>query len=286
MFNRGNVMPPWGPAAIGVSFLLLTGCGTSVPEQQDFPMTATQGQILVNEIIKNVSCEVYDAINYVYNQDAITQEANKDHFSSAKFLDNWGAQLTLTLKVEEKSSVNPSIDFLPAAPVVVSLGLGLGASADATRTNIINWYYTVDEIRKFGFCDRSKHLNGPLLLQNDLKLREWILDSMMASGSGEIRMPTDTKSPLKQNVLSHEVRFEIIASGNATPAFKLTNFTVNQTGSFLTGSRDKTHDLLITLGPTDTGSDGQPKPSEQAANVHLAQQIGLAVSNGIRNALP
>ena len=50
---------------------------------------------------------------------------------------------------------------------------------------------------------------------------------------------------------------------------------------FISASRARTHDLLITFGPTgDSGLGKKNKGSQPgliAANLHLAQEIGLAV---------
>ncbi|HKH81891.1 MAG TPA: hypothetical protein VKA03_09880 [Methylovirgula sp.] len=130
-----------------------------------------------------------------------------------------------------------------------------------------------------------------------MKLNEWLFDSVTVGDTGEVNYGTDTTTgPFKQNVLSHEVKFEILSSGNATPGWKLTRVSINQTGTFLSASRDRTNDLIITFGPTSTTQvqkvvNGKEKlvavtgPSEQAAYSHLSSEIGVAVSDGIKGAL-
>jgi hypothetical protein len=76
----------------------------------------------------------------------------------------------------------------------------------------------------------------------------------------------------------HDVKFEVLSSGNITPAWKLTNATVDQTGSLFSTSRDRTHDLLITMGPGDsTGLTGA------AADADISQQITNGITTGLRN---
>lgn len=49
----------------------LGGCGLGVPELQENPGDVVGGQQLVESIVYNVTCEVQDAIDAIYN--------NKDH---------------------------------------------------------------------------------------------------------------------------------------------------------------------------------------------------------------
>jgi hypothetical protein len=117
--------------------LMLGGCGTYVPEIQEFPATPLDGQQLVDSIAFNVTCEVRDAIIQLY----------KDYPST--FLDQWGAQITLNLTTEEKSSANPAANWTPPSRISALLNLGFSAtgSADATRINKISWFLAVPDLR-------------------------------------------------------------------------------------------------------------------------------------------
>ena len=78
-------------------------------------------------------------------------------------------------------------------------------------------------------------------------------------------------------MLSHEVSFEVVTSGGINPAWTLTEATINQGGTFLQATRDRTHTLLITMGPgNNAGLMGA------ARDAHLASSIGLAVANQAR----
>ena len=92
----------WILLAIATAYV--SGCGLYVPEIQDFG-DQTTGQQLVQSIIYNITCEVQDAIDDIYN--------NPDHPRKSTFLDTWGAQIALSLQVEEKSSANPVVNWLP-----------------------------------------------------------------------------------------------------------------------------------------------------------------------------
>jgi hypothetical protein len=53
--------------------------------------------------------------------------------------------------------------------------------------------------------------------------------------------------------LHYEVSFEIINSGNLTPAWSFSRVSVNPAGTTLaSASTDRTHDLQITMGPGNT----------------------------------
>jgi hypothetical protein len=274
------------------------GCGLYVPEIQDFGDKAA-GQQLVESIAYNVTCEVQDAIDKVYN--------NPDHPVKSTFLDTWGVQIALSIQVEEKSSANPLVNFLPPSPLtsVFNLSVGGTLSADATRQDKLNSYFTVAQLRKLGPCKPGTRPGGLLLMQSNLGLDEWLYDNLTAGNTGEVNYATDySDGPLKQNVISHEIKFDITNTGNLTPGWKLARAMVNQSGNLFSATRDRTNDLTITLGPTlptpkpVVGADGKPvkdangnvktkmvnAPSDDAATAALASQIGLAVANALRSA--
>ena len=270
---------------VGVA-LMVGGCGTFVPEIQEFPGDAGDGQALVQAIVTNITCEVQNAVNFVIRTDM--EDAKRFHQPrNAAWLDNWGVQLTLNLTIDEKTSGNPTVSWLPPSPAsaVFNLDAGVAGSVTATRTDKVSSFFTVQELVKMGPCDPADRKGGLFLLQSDLKLREWLVYNTMLGGSGTVRFPTDTSGPIKQDVISHEVKFEVVTSGNVTPGWKLTRVSVNQGGTFLTAGRTRSHDLLITFGPTDAAPKGK-KPSITATNSHLAAEIGLAVANGIRSSAP
>jgi hypothetical protein len=120
-----------------------------------------------------------------------------------------------------------------------------------------------------------------------------------------VEFSNDPNGPFKQNVISHEVKFEVTTAANAIPGWKLTQIAINQSGTGITASRDRTHDLTITFGPAAatktllTDVNGKAKrdkngnliyhtayvPTTQALNSHLASEIGLAVANGLKSAI-
>jgi hypothetical protein len=108
--------------------ILFSGCGLRVPDISESG-NATDSQILVQDILTNVTCEMREAF-------ARLQKAHP----GGTFLDSWGVQTTLTLTHDEKGSFAPSALWSPigSATSLFTLAGGIDLSADATRTNKIN----------------------------------------------------------------------------------------------------------------------------------------------------
>jgi hypothetical protein len=259
---------------VGVA-LNVGACGLRVPELQENPDDAGAGQLLVQDVVQSVHCEVADAVQWVVLHDAENHRLHPTQPLATKFLAGWGVQITLSLTVEEKSTLNPTVVWTPASPVTSVFTLaGTGTlSSDATRTDKLNFYYSVPQLLARHYCTPGIQRTTPssLLVQSDLKTREWLQDYYQTVLTHEIDPTGAAVDSFKQNVLSHEVKFEVISSGGITPAWKLVRATVGQTGTLVTTSRDRTHDLTITFGPGDAkGLTGQ---AAQAA--FQASLIGL-----------
>jgi hypothetical protein len=269
----------WPATILGI----LGGCGTYVPEIQEFPGSSVDGQLLVKEIVRNVHCEVKRAVTYVIDQDKKLAAYNGVRL--APWLENnWGVTIQLTLTLDEKSSVNPSLTYTPnPVAAVFSLGAGGSASSQATRIDTLYSFYTVKDLYRLPKnCSPANPAQGSFLLESDLKLRQWLVDTVLTSATGDVEYPSKIDGPLKDDVISHEVKFEVDTSGSLTPAWVLTQVSINPTAPFLESSRNRTHDLIITLGPTDQKSK---TAGPVAASAGLSSAIGLAVSNGIKNSL-
>lgn len=262
------------PAVLG---LTLASCGTYVPNIQEPPFGQGAQQELVQAIVTSVHCEVVNAVVDLYNQ----SKRYPDLRPIADRMSTWGVQMALTLKTRENSTFNPSAVWTPISPASFTFGASATLSSEAIRTNILNFYYTVAELRARGPCKTGVQPHSPvtsLLIQSDLKFGDWLYDQVTTVVTGETSVPTLPSGPLKQNVLSHEVSFEVVSTGGITPAWKLIEANFNQSGTFLQATRDRTHDLLITMGPGDpAGLKGAAK------DAHLASTIGLAVSNQLQS---
>ena len=250
---------------------VLAGCGTYVPNISEFPGGAVSEQQLVQKIVQSVTCELRDAVNDFYN---IQQRRHL-------FVDNWGAQLTLTLTIEERSELNPTALWIPHT--MFSLFGGADVSADATRMDVINSFHTIQELRALKACSSRERPQGPFLLESDLKLRNLLFDSQTTADTGQVNFGETAKADSK-NVIQHEVKFIVSSSASLTPTWKASRvWSVNQSGVFLSALRNRTQDLLITLGETDQSGTA---PGPAAASLALSSQIGIAVSNGMRTVMP
>jgi hypothetical protein len=253
--------------------LLLTACGTYVPEIEE-GYDPAQGQILVQNIVRNVNCEVRNAVVALY-------ELQPDE---ASFLDEWAVQTDLMLAVDEKGGISPSASLLPPSPVnaLFSLSLGATASSEARRISKFGQTITVAEIRKRGKCGPNGRTHGPNLLQSDLKLDQWLFDV--------IQVPYTHPGDRIRDTFSQEVSFDVVTSVYGVPGWRLVRATVNQSGTFLSASRQRTQNLIVTFGPAVKASPGQAAKSpvrlaDHAASTALSSQISSAITTGINNAL-
>jgi hypothetical protein len=120
--------------------------------------------------------------------------------------------------------------------------------------------------------------SSPFILESNLGIKDWLRGAMQVNrvlpsvggGAGDGSTAPDT--------VSYEVKFVIVSNGSVTPTWTLVRLSANTgTGSlpFFSTGRTRTHDLIITIGPSST----------QTNNAHLALQIGNAVSNANRAGL-
>jgi hypothetical protein len=255
-----------------------------VPNIQENPWASDPNR-LVEAIVESIHCEIRGAITYVMNTERQNYWTNPQQGLKANWLNDWGAQIQVTITTDEQSALSPSGSY---SPNIFTLLGGANISSDATRTETLNYYYTVPTLYGAGvgctptvIADTENHPVGSLLIQSDLKLREWLLAVVLGHGTDQIpiSIPKSAKnSSNAKNAISHDVKFQVITSGNITPTWKLALATINPTAPFATASRTRTHELLITFGPNDptTNSLG---PNSPAAGTFLAQQIGSAISN-------
>jgi hypothetical protein len=126
----------------------------------------------------------------------------------------------------------------------------------------------------------AKDPTGSFLIRNDLKIGELIDSRTLPASTGIASTPNGANtSSGDKNVLSQEITFEVVTSGDLTPTWILARATVNATGNFFSTGRDRTHDLIVTFGPLDKAQGGRSLIAI-AEQSHLSPQI----SSGIRQA--
>lgn len=295
---------------------LLSGCGTYVPEIQEFYEAPHGVATMIDAIVNQVQCEVQTGVQFLILDDIDAAEAAKgaglNQGRSLSWLDTWAAQVTLTLTIEERSALNPGVAFnTPIIPAVTtfpgniavttqqnySLGLGGTFSASATRKETLSWFIDFRKFTDKASLKKAKlekdrlgdtiptcNQENGIFIQSDLKLREWMYDVMLPAFVRGGQVPDYAQSlkneakKSKKDVISHEVIFVIIYGGNITPSWKLVRISANQGLPLFGAQRSKTQDLIITMGPNE---DGQLAIAAQ--NTALASQIGIAVANAIRS---
>jgi hypothetical protein len=150
----------------------LSGCGAYVPEfGEAYDTTAAVPDALIDALIEHVRCEVKSQIEFLILDDieiARNYEPHKRHLS---WLDDWGGQLSLTLTVEEKTTLSPGVvlnKVLPnatsvfpsgniATPQLETISLGATGSSDATRKAYISWFVDFREFTKEA-VEKPSHL--------------------------------------------------------------------------------------------------------------------------------
>jgi hypothetical protein len=281
---------------------LIGGCGTYVPHMEEIidqrEVDLDAGGVLERNIKIQVYCELKAAVLAVTdpNSPEYIGIYRKQQYSSA-LPDDWGVELTLTLQVDENSSANPSVALNTFSPPSFTLGLGATLSSTATRVDKFTFFYLIKDLRTtLGRADRCffdeagtrrdiKLPGSSLLILSDLRIKDWLKDALNVEANYKSQATDPAK---KDDIYSYDVKFVVVTNGIANPAWKLVRVSTNQSGSPLLGAgRTRSHDLLMTFGPTEKPKNGAPRTlSTSAANSHLASEIGTAVANSIRSFPP
>lgn len=297
----------------------LTSCGVVVPEIHEAWQDKDAGRNMERGIKEQVYCEIRRAVIKAANDKTAMQ-----HGKLVSLLpDAWGVQITLSIEVDETTAINPGASLITpmhagvtnfggeyiagsssplstvtypflSSPQQYSLGLGGTASSQGFRTDKFSFYWDLDKLKTKEKDDCSPQRPNGILLESDLNIEEWLWEALVTDRvRPSSELTGDADKGFNQDILSYEVKFIVITSGNITPTWKLVRVATNNGNLPLASvNRTRTHDLTITFGPSNkpTGK-GKPsaapsEPSLMAANAHLASQIGLAVANSVRVTTP
>jgi hypothetical protein len=275
-------------AKLASGFMLwgLAGCGTYVPELRDWPHNNEVGAAtMVQAIVRSVRCELRHAVTNVVTYDVEAARSRASRRAYTDFLNDWGAEVAFTFTIVERAGVNPSVVLMPVSPAsaIFTLGSDATLSSQATRIEKMNFFYTAKDLflSKGQSCDASgEDPSGSFLIRNDLKIAELLDLRIFPAVTGNATTPDSGD----KNVLSHQITFQVITSGGLTPTWQLTRATVNGSGPFLSGSRDRTHDLVITFGPLDKARGGRSLIAI-AEQSHISSQLVGGISTGFRSTL-
>ena len=283
---------------------LLVGCGTYVPDIQEFWGTPTDATFMVNKVSAQVVCELRRAVQQVVRAQPVEfvqrpgEPPPPPRRDLGWFVNTWAVQVTLNYVIIENSALTPGVALnsvfrsatttFPRGPSITtpqsfSLGLGGTASSTATRNDKLNMFFTVNELL-YGTpsiaksCIPNQPANADLFIQSDLKLYDWLSAALLPYGIGVINYANNSTA---QNAITHDVKFEIVSNGNINPQWKLVRISANTSPTLLAAGRDRTQELIITFGPMQKGM-----LSTAAANSHQATEIGSAVSQSIQGLAP
>jgi hypothetical protein len=286
--------------------MAVSGCGLMIPDIKEIWDGPRGTEQIEFEIKKRIYCELKEAVIEAEKIPFFVEDrATGRRIQKPILPDDWGAQISLLLQVDEAAALNPgvaltkplenAISRFPSGNVTTaqsfSLGLGGTLSSSSTRIDKFDPYYPISFLRKPQTKDsvcipendpylrngEIPSLSSPLLIQSDLGIKKWLTEAMFVNAL--LPSVDSSSSPNKDapDTVTLEIKFVIVSSGNVTPTWKLVRLTTNNGNLplFSTG-RTRTHDLIITIGP----SKGQ-----KASNSHLASQIGQAVGSANRTLL-
>jgi hypothetical protein len=222
--------------AFGVSTFLLAsiccaGCGLTVPEiKEPFDVDKPPGGYtpygfsgtaqIEYEIKKRIYCDLRDAVKAA-NDVPVKEGPTVDRMTvqqPGQIPESWGAQVSLSLQVDETSGLNPGIalnQVLPNAtsvfgvgtantvttPQSFSLGLGGTVSSTATRIDKFDPYYSVRDLLKpykpNSICAggppyiKNDYLwkgwepaqSSPFIIESDLRIKEWLVGAMFVDNA-------------------------------------------------------------------------------------------------------
>jgi hypothetical protein len=258
----------------------LSGCGTYVPQIQEFWEGVDVTGDMEWRIKQNIFCETVHALR------AVRQTILVDHQRSIP--DSYGVQLQVNLTVEEVGALNPSVALNNTIPnglvnkVTVPQSFVFNGAATlsstATRTDTFYSYYNVGNISRPGansWCEdvaaaENIHLGSSPLLKYNLGIEDYLREQVQGADVLSSSAPAKggAGKTAKVDVYSYEVKFVVVTSASASPVWKLVNVSAG-TGSLplVNAGRTRTHDLILTFGP------GTNAPADFALQTHFTNQI-------------
>ena len=238
-------------AAVVLMAALSAGCTvvpSLVPARDDQPFA---GVDFVNSVATHVACELQNAYLDVRA------------IPGSEWIDSWSAEVTLTMTSVEKGSFHPGLLYgLGVAAVSGSAGL----AEDATRASKMTWYIAFADLKRQAGRDAAAKSNDPEIalpkdgcqvrgrypVQGSLKIAETLAAGVGTPGINKNVFFQGFKSGGPLKVIEHDVTFTSTLSADINPRITLTRVTLNPGGdSLLSGSRARTDELLITMGPSE-----------------------------------
>jgi len=272
--------------------VLCSGCGAVVPQVEeiwDNNAAIPADKTLEMLIKKKVFCELQRAVSNIQHETGFQVIPNRGKPFYQKWIpESWGVLMTLQITVDESTGLNPGATLTnPLAPVssfgssvAQSFKLSLGGtfSTEANRQDKFTYYYLVKDLEgKQPACDYPREYGSSFLLDDNLEIQRWLANAM------NMRTSLQTSEVSQQKVATYDIKFIVTTNVGVTPAWTLLRVTAsNGTPNFLGLNRNRTHELILTFGPAQSGGPGgKAQPSPIVANDAIAQQIGAAVANAL-----
>jgi hypothetical protein len=285
---------------------LLAGCGLYVPAKDPLksdtpdpiaPYHTSQGDY-ENKIVAHMVCEIANGLAAAQSSFALPW------LGSSK----WGTSVTLTITAQEQSGLNPGVSLTkPIHNVVtpfpvggsvvssqsISLGLGGSISANATRTETIQFTFLNSALLLVAsnYPSNCAKFEGGPMIDGDLEIRQFIYDKAQIARMGNASLyngkPYDPATAWKwpvYNTFTEQINFIATLSGNITPTWKLARFATTSSPNLLSAQRTYTNQLIITIGPVGTppSNDSPATLSASAQNQHNAQVNAGAFATSIQ----
>jgi hypothetical protein len=296
--------------AILASLLCVAGCGLYTPHFEEFWGTTQDTDDKIRLVVRQVECELRRAVQLIESEDIkLTREGLNGGVRRLQWLQAWVVDVALLLQIEEKSALSPGLSIntplrdattffaggtTVTTPQSYAFGIGGQFSADAFRQDKLHIPYRVADLMgpekllpppkviEQRQCVTGENANASLFLQSDLQIYEWL------NGIANLQLRDQADFNLKNafasdGVISHQVKFQIVSEGNLTPVWKLVRVSPNTNTPFFNATRDRTQDLIITLGPGSGKDNATLKQAGQ--NSALASELNAAFRSSIRSGI-
>jgi hypothetical protein len=260
----------------------LTGCGTTTPNIQEFWGDENDAGAMESAVANEIECELAVAVRAIHRQIHEKPQYERELEARYGYIFGWNAQAVLTFAVDEQSNLNPTPSLIRilhplSKSQTFTLGLNGNYKNQATRTDKVTLTYKIRDFLEGSdpVCKSGVALKGSVFVRSDLKIGEWLRQALNISASQSL-LRAAPRYPKKVDAISHDVKFDILWVGGIAPAWKLVKFGTS-TNPLLGGQRDRSQDLLLTMGPPDSAHPDQLGPAGRDSI--LSSQISNAVSN-------
>lgn len=264
--------------------LSCTCCGVATPKIEEFGANDNDHQIAVNLIVGQISCEMGQALRGVYY--------SKRNLGELEFLKKWGVQFSLILTIDEKSSLNPGVSLIQplASMQQYSTNIGASVTGEANRIDTQQRFYPITDFLKGGpryddgrvdrACVSGGNYPGTLFIRTDSGFRDDLYSFISTLYTKTADEPLDGQAGPAVG-MSHNIKFDILTSGNITPTWKLVRVATTSSPLF-SASRDRSQQVIITLGPIQISPDKKSKSLGPAAqNSQNSQELAAYIAKSL-----